>query len=666
MEGNHYKGLWVSMLCLLGVLLAALLAVGVWLALDLLPDAGHPQSSTQATTPAATRSDIALALDQPVGQELVVWEDRVTVSGKADPRKTLLVGGEPIQVGADGGFSCQVSLGIGSNVVPVESGQERLQLTVLRKHAVQSYSPSTHTAYHPGQTMFVRLMVRKGSQICVQFQGQQIPMRQAIDQLGSGVREGFVLYTGQIKMPSDNAHPLDMGVVAYSVTCDGITEEFESSPVTCQAFVPNRASDPSATPEGYWNVGSGYIVELINGSVETFSGQDANDDSDPRNNYLPAGTVDYGSPHTIHNYQDDRSYRALRCGIRVYADAKNTPLPQRVPTVDCYYGTLPDHNDLEVAGFAVEGRHTYLTLDCLWKAPFYFDVESQQYSNPEGRKFFVEQFDARYVDITFCYASRVTGLPQIGADHPLFQRAELIQNKADVTLRLWLKKPGAFYGWHAYYNDDGQLVFRFLNPAKASKADNAYGADLTGVVIMLDVGHGGTDFGAAGRDSMGISWREESRNLNLARLVQKELETMGATVVLNRTDNEMQLTQQERIQLLNQVAPDYCLCIHHNSTHDTSYRSYEAGFFTTFSQRAAQHTVLTTQQAGIYPRSDLRFYLYYLARHTTCPVVLTENGYMSNTQELEQMLLLEANQRKAQALAQGISDYFLEINGLYP
>ena len=54
-----------------------------------------------------------------------------------------------------------------------------------------------------------------------------------------------------------------------------------------------------------------------------------------------------------------------------------------------------------------------------------------------------------------------------------------------------LTKDEKIYVWG--YNDKGQLCFAFLNPAKASAGSNMYGADLTGVRIMLDVGHGGNE-----------------------------------------------------------------------------------------------------------------------------------------------------------------------------
>jgi N-acetylmuramoyl-L-alanine amidase len=51
-----------------------------------------------------------------------------------------------------------------------------------------------------------------------------------------------------------------------------------------------------------------------------------------------------------------------------------------------------------------------------------------------------------------------------------------------------------------------------------------------------------------------------------------------------------------------------------------------------------------------------------MTRQPICPVVLTENGFMSNETDLTNMLDEVAVQNKAIAIAQGIADYFLEIN----
>ena len=623
-----------------------------------------PQTTPVDTAPAATTApELPFVLEQEPG-EVTVWEDTFLLSGTADPRNALTVNGQSVPIASDGSFSYNAPLEVSDQTITLEYKGEKFLFEVQRRYAVQFYAPSSKTDYYAGQTVFLQVMAKNGSQVEATFRGESMILSPHINQLGSGAWEGFTLYTGQIKLPEDHKEAVELGKVSYRIVCDGIEESYESESIICQGKPEVLASDPEVTPEGYWDVGSGFIVELTGSTVETFSGRDNNDLSRPTNNYLPAGTVDYGDAKLIRNREANRTYRALRCGIRVYTQTQNKAGIRMIDCVDCYYGTLPDHNEIGISGLAVEGHHTYLTLDCLWKAPFYFDYEPQDYAKESSRRYYVEKFDARYVDITFCYADRIEGEIAIGEDHPLFRSAEVIQNEADMTLRLWLKQEGGFYGWDAYYNEDDQLVFRFLNPVTVSKADNEYGADLTGVTILLDVGHGGFDMGAAGHGGWGQTYPEGELNLNLALLVKAELEKTGAKVILNRTDNEMEISHTERIMILQKLAPDYCLSIHHNSSDLPNAWGHENCFYTTWSQHPAELTVATMTEADIFRLAGLRFYLYYFARQTTCPIVLTENGYLSNQKDLRTILDPSAQKAMAKALAQGAVNHFLDMSGL--
>ena len=442
-----------------------------------------------------------------------------------------------------------------------------------------------------------------------------------------------------------------------------------SIPTTPTSIPTTPATRPTApglpvTPSGgkYTNVGSGYIAEVIRSSIETFDGGKTDDYSRPTNNYLPEGTLDY--------YTEDGKYAQLRSGHRVYIQKKNYPMAQYPysvyePEIERYEGTLPDHNEIEVVSMEIEGHHTILTLDCLWKAPFYFDLAPQNYSYPNGgsdRDYAVSSCTVSYVDITFCYATGFYGEISIPDNHPLFKSAELIQNESDYTLRLHLRKTGGFYGWHAYYNDQDQLCFKFLNPVKVTAANNLYGADLTGVTVLIDVGHGGVDGGAVGTNAEGESWDEAQLNLMLALALKKELESVGATVVLNRT-GDTRIDINSRLEHVQQTAADICIAIHQDSIDGyPNVNGFSSMYYTPYSQLLAKKIYEQTDKTDVYDRTVLKWYQgYFVTRETICPMVLTENGFVTNAKDLENMTNLEMVQIKAQAMAEGIAKYFLAI-----
>lgn len=617
---------------------------------------------TQAPTTQPPPEPLVLAAEQ---FPQTTAAESLLLEGAADPRYPVFIGDTEILAAEDGSFSYEIPLEVGENTIIVRYLEETLEFHVTRRYTTAWYLHADGGSYCPGAMVYAEIFAREGSAVEILFGGEKQAVTPSADQLGFGVPEGFQRYVCQFETPEENKALLDMGPITYRVTCDGITEEYVSGSILCQAAVEKKRSDPSVTPEGYRDVGSGYIVEIVDVNAETFNGQNRDDNSLPTMNYLPKGTVDYGTQGVYYNEEANRYYYLLRCGVRVYRRNDNKPYGT-VPVVDCYNGFLPDHNELNVAAFRVDGHHTELVLDCLWKAPFFFDQEAQDYYTENRKRFVLDDYDASFVDITFCYATVFTGVPEIPEDHPLFSRAELIQNEADCTLRLHLKTPGAFYGWNAYYNEEDQLCFRFLNPMTVAPADNAYGADLTGLRIMIDVGHGGEDPGASYPDSNGKQWMESERNLALSLALKEQLESIGAQVIMNRTDEDYTLTRAERIAFLLEQQPDYCICIHHNADIAAVQSGFDTWYFTPFSLDATEHIRAAMEDTGIYRNSQLSWHYYYVARQTVCPIVLAENGYMSNPKELDRIADPEILAQKAAALTQGIVNYYLQLSGCAP
>lgn len=410
----------------------------------------------------------------------------------------------------------------------------------------------------------------------------------------------------------------------------------------------------------YTDVGTGYIAEVITYTAETFNGLTSDDYSAPIRNYLPEGTVDYASTKTVSNSTMD--YILLRCGRRVYVKKNNLPSSVKLPVVECYAGTLPDHNEIGFVSVSQEDHFTILTLDVLWKAPFYVNIAPQEYRDPSHRDYRVTDFTAEYIDITFCYATSFTGTVDLGKDNPLFRYAVAVQGESDCTLRLYLKETGAFYGYDSYYNENDQLCFKFLNPvAAAATSDNSYGADLTGIRIMIDVGHGGVDVGTVATASDGRSVYESNLNLSLAKVLCKELESMGATVILNRTDDSV-IRVDDRTKMLKDIWPDICISIHQNSCpEDSSVSGFQMCYSTPFSYELGMLMYDHTMDAGIYKEGSTSWHYYYVAKQTNCPVVLMECGYVSNARDLANMESRTVLQQKAQAMAAAVAEYFLNM-----
>lgn len=599
-----------------------------------------------------------------------VTEPFYSFSGTSDPEEPLYINGTEIARGDGGIFTYETELKVGKNTFTFEHKGEKIVYTVNYRYVIiKEYSPSKSQSYPSGSTIVASVTARKGSTVTATLGSETISLTPQ-----SNAEEDeteFIGYSGVFKLPSDNAQDINLGKITYKATHNGKSESFSSENIICKKSDVIVDYDTNATPKGgrYMNVGSGYIAEIIEYNAETFDGNVSNqslkdgsvDWSKPTNNYLPKGTLDYCSTSLV-NYKDS-NYVTLRAGYRVYLERNDKPHTELKPVVRRYIGSLPDHNEIKAAGIENDGRHTVLTFESLWKAPFYFDILPQNYTNPSTQDFTVSNVTYNYIDITFCYATVFDGEIALPEDNPLFKSAEVICNYTDdgsavrdYTLRLHLKKQGAFYGWDSRYNENGQLVFEFLNPkAITVTTENEYGVNLSGAKILIDVGHGGKDSGA-----VGFGYFESNANLNLAYKIKAELEKTGATVYMTRTDDTTSSTD-DKLKMIKELKPDFCVAVHHDSSVNVNANGFGAFYFNAFSKRAAEYVFSQTKSASLYNKYNLSWHYYFVCRSTVCPVVLTENGFISNKGDFSGIENEQKNIEKAKAITHGVADYFRSI-----
>ncbi len=656
------KKVFVIILCVLAAVLTALATVfmiiksGGKMVIAPLSSISEISSDMLGSTQSVPEEPIApvLTFNTPLNEKISTTEGSITFSGNYSANTVIMLGNEQIQTDQNGNFSVSKELQFGNNTFTFSVGDQIKTFTVYRRYIViSSYSPRTKQIYSAGVYFPVSVTAREGSQITATFNGVTITLAGGIAQ------DGFATYSGNFTMPSGHFRDLDLGTVAFTGTHNGFTETFYSGNVTCKKEDIVVDYDPNATPNGgiYTNVGSGIITEIVGYQAETFDVGTNADLSKPFNNYLPKGTVDYGSADTYSLKRDGDTYEliTLRCGKTVYKSMRDKPSQEVNTIANQYVGVLPDHNEITFNSLSVQNSHTVLTLDVNWKAPFYFELLPQSYNSD----FTITDITYNYVDITFCYATVFNGEIVIPQDNPLFSSATIIKNANDYTLRLFLKKQGGFYGWDAYYNDNGSLCFEFLNPKKVTVTDaNSYGADLTGVSILIDVGHGGIDVGAVrGKD---LTNSEANRNLILAKKLEAELLSIGATVHITRS-SDITSTTDDKITLLKRLKPDYCIAIHHDSNNSSRLNGFGSYYFHPFSKKAAEYILNNTFNTGIYQNQTFKFHKYFVSRTSVCPVVLTENGYMSNAFDFNNIVNDDINTQKANALVKGIVEYFLSL-----
>ena len=191
-------------------------------------------------------------------------------------------------------------------------------------------------------------------------------------------------------------------------------------------------------------------------------------------------------------------------------------------------------------------------------------------------------------------------------------------------------------------------------------------ADLTGLTVAVDPGHGGYDGGARAHDSR--RW-EKDINLEIALLLADELEGRGAKAVLTRTEDvdlaggntagktRKRADLQRRLDIAKEAGADVFLSIHLNEYRDRSQSGPQV-----FYQRGGDAGRLLAGAlqealiAGLSPQKERKAMAgdYYVLRGEL-PSALVECGFLSNAQE-EKLLLSPAYQRRiAKAVADGLA-----------
>ena len=600
-----------------------------------------PQSSSEMQTSSEVPEEIMLNITSHEKEDTTTTVDNTCFVGTCDPAHPLTLNGEVVECDDSGVFTVEKQLKIGANTFTFShKGVEKTYIVRYRFVVIQSYSPSGKQTYDSGSAFSVTVCARKGSTVLATFEGKKITLKETMSN-EENKNEDFTYYSGSFSLPSGNTQNKNLGKVTFFAQYKEYSETYSSGDIICK-----KANIP-------------VVAEIVAFSAETFDGDGTNDLSRPTNNYLPAGTVDY---ITGTAYKGDIKYYKLRYGKSVAANKKLSPGNKKVTVTREYAGSLPDGNNLSVAKVEQSKRFTKITLNTDWKAPFTFSLLPQTYNNPAIRDYTVTAVTCEYAEIKFCYSKSLSGEIEFSSNNPLFKSAKITKSGNEYVLRLYLRRKGQFYGWDASYNNQGQLTFTFLHPAETKKANNAYGIDLTGVKIMLDVGHGGIDSGAVGINGL----LEKERNLFLANKIRIELESIGATVLMNRTTDKT-FDSDERCKALKNAKPDLCIAIHHDSSTSTKPNGFAALHFTLFSSLPTKSVYNATLQAGIYNipasqnRNRFQWHYYYVARMTDCPVVLMENGFMTGNLDRVGIASESVNVQKAKAITRGVAEYFKQI-----
>lgn len=244
-------------------------------------------------------------------------------------------------------------------------------------------------------------------------------------------------------------------------------------------------------------------------------------------------------------------------------------------------------------------------------------------------------------------------LPVLPENSPFAKvEATEIDNKVQYTLTI---KDGQYIEGYFVEKTDTGLVLNLKRPVKANTSDTP----MTGITIMIDAGHGGSDPGAIG--PLGSKYSEEHMNLDNALKLQTELQKLGATVLMTRTTDKA-LSLDERLTASRNAKPDLFVSVHANSMGDNVDISKIDGFSLfyreTLSKPVAETVFNNTIQGLGRKNKGFKSKNFYVIRGTWTPAILLEMGFVPNPQEFEWLTDQNEQTKAAQNIAQGILMYF--------
>lgn len=205
-------------------------------------------------------------------------------------------------------------------------------------------------------------------------------------------------------------------------------------------------------------------------------------------------------------------------------------------------------------------------------------------------------------------------------------------------------------GYEAFY-EKNKFILKVRKPITTNQEK-----PLNSIVIAVDAGHGGKEFGAIGC----CGEKEKDINLTIAKNLQQELEQRGAKVVMTRKD-DVTLALQDRVKIAKDNDAMFSISIHSNALPDGQDPIKNRGTSVYYYHNQAKslaENILNSMTAELCIQNDkVRQGSLALVRPTSSVSVLVEVAYMINPDDYALLTDKCFQQKCAKAIADGVENY---------
>ncbi len=190
------------------------------------------------------------------------------------------------------------------------------------------------------------------------------------------------------------------------------------------------------------------------------------------------------------------------------------------------------------------------------------------------------------------------------------------------------------------------------------------------VVVVIDPGHGGRDPGKVAVNNA----LEKDINLEIAMRLKTLLEQNDIKVVMTREEdiglyeetdsNKKGADLRKRVEIIHSSQADFSISIHQNSFAQEAVKGAQVFYHSRSTEGKRLAEILQKQLKDSIKDDNHRKAKsntnYYMLKHTECPLVIVECGYLSNYQEADLLIEEEYQNEMAWAIHLGIMQYINE------
>ncbi|MEG4445375.1 N-acetylmuramoyl-L-alanine amidase [Microcoleus sp. AT9_B5] len=579
--------------------------------------------------------------------------DRIFLIGTAPPPGQVSVNGNQISRTASGHFAPTFPLQLGENVFTLRYENQEVKIKVTRESnqpeapvglafAKDSLTPKVDVASLPGEYICFGAIAPANARVSVKLAGVTIPLK---------ARSQVELPDNKSVLLGENS-PIEKGGSEQYQGC----AKTPPNPPLLRGGNESNAALARGGNESNSSLPKGEKVDLGVPSFELTM-------NDRTISQQGTGKISILSPAELEIAEVTAEPGVARTGASTDF-SRMTPLPKG--TRSTIIGREGEWLRLDYGAW-IKASEVRIVQDSVPPRSIIRSASSRQVSGWTEVLFPLEipvpvtvQEGERTFTLTLYNTTAQTDIIRV-SDDPVISRLEWQQISPLQVQYTFNLKSAQQWGYKLRYDGTTLVLSLKHPPANTSMMPISTEKPLSGIKILIDPGHGGPEDGGA-VSPVGI--REKTVALTVSKLVQQELVSRGANVLMTRVE-DVDLDLPPRVEMIQKEEPAIAISIHYNALPDNgdAIKTKGVGAFWFHPQAHSLAVFLHNYLVAKLNRPSYGVFWNNLAmtRPAVTPSVLMELGFMINPEEFEWIVNPTEQKKLAEAIAQGVTEWFASV-----